>query len=40
MKNSCYLYYLTFDTTNYQSQKPLKTNDKLVCVACASAKLL
>ncbi len=33
MKNACYLSYLTFDTTNYQSQEP---KDKLV----ASAKLI
>ncbi len=29
MKNACYLSYLTFDTTSYQSQKP---KDKLVRV--------
>ncbi len=27
MKNACYLSYLTFDTTSYQSQEP---KDKLV----------
>ena len=27
MKNACYLSYLTFNTTSYQSQEP---NDKLV----------
>ncbi len=27
MKNACYLSYLTFDTTSYQSQEP---NDNLV----------
>ncbi len=33
MKNTCYLSYLTFDTTSYQSQEP---NDKRV----RSAKLI
>ncbi len=37
MKNTCYLSYLTFDTTSYQSQEP---NDKRVRMTQPVTKLI